>query len=576
MKRYLAILTLAVLVFLASCLSAAARNATQDDLMKIEDLIMELRIELEDLSYRIDEAPTVTSDMISKLLEVEKEHSKLWSQAQRLGIRGLGYGSLSKTFPTGDSAVTEASEQVLLNVVFNTSTTSRIESNVRLSHEWAGSRTIALDEVRLVTSYRGAVIKVGNIGTFFSPLTLYVSPRGSVGELDYLRSERKLISDLARRDGEVRFFDGIQVNMVQGEYSGQTVFARLPYNAILFGTQVVGNSFGEKGALGLNYLRAANFPKNSVNVDGSTQPPRGNSVFSAVGVWRPAKWFEVAGEYAVSSFDDNLLEDTAAARLPGVVGKAKHVELGIKMQSGAFRLGYREVDPKFVSYGAQQLWDLAEQPRFVLGYDKYGRGGTTLSGLSKEQAELDAAPFGIATANRAGVVAGADLNLGKLGFLYFEYQNLAQLVATDTSGNPLDSQTLFNYRNYGLGYLFQVGRSQFQVGYQKRLCRRDDDESTPLDEKYNRESLDRGIQWNYQVNPQLKTTVALRFMDSTAQSAESPQRKEALLGLQYLLDNNTSISLLYSAKGTSSRADDQLLNTGWEQAELISRIEARF
>ena len=85
-----------------------------------------------------------------------------------------------------------------------------------------------------------------------------------------------------------------------------------------------------------------------------------------------------------------------------------------------------------------------------------------------------------------------------------------------------------------------------------------------------------GIQWNYQVNPQLKTTVALRFMDSTAQSAESPQRKEALLGLQYLLDNNTSISLLYSAKGTSSRADDQLLNTGWEQAELISRIEARF
>ena len=65
-----------------------------------------------------------TSDMISKLLEVEKNTAS-FGRRPRLGIRGLGYGSLSKTFPTGDSAVTEASEQVLLNVVFNTGTTGK-------------------------------------------------------------------------------------------------------------------------------------------------------------------------------------------------------------------------------------------------------------------------------------------------------------------------------------------------------------------------------------------------------------------------------------------------------------------
>jgi|GEM_PF-6173009 len=568
MRKNLAIF---ILIVLSLGFNISTSSAAGDDLEKIDELAMELKIQLEDVNYRVKQAPTVSEENMTKLLEVEKEQSKLMREVTKLNFSGFAYGGYQRQFPALDAGGSRAFEQAKLRASLYSTRDSKIEADLNIAHEWAGSYTIALEGLRFITSYHDAIITMGNVGTFFSPLTLAASTEGFAGDLDYLQSEQRLVAKLAGRDGNARFLDGLLVNLVQDEYSGQTIFAKLPYDSVLFGSQLVANSFSERAALGLNYLREANFPQRPISVAGRTQKPRGNSVLSAVGVWRPAKWLELTGEHAVSSFDDNIMQDTQEARLPGVIGRATNIELGMKLNSGAINLSYRKISPDFVSYGAQQLWDPTEKPQVVLAYDNYGE--KTLMGHSKEEAELEAAPFGLATANRAGITLAGEWKLKKYGLISLGYEKLAQLKATDLSGMPSEGDTLFRYDNLGFGYVYNWGKSDFQVGYQSRLCQRDDDSATALDESYDQQTTVQGIQWDYHYNPQWQTTVAVRLL---AQTGEESQQKEAVLGLHHFLDNNTRLSVLYKPYGANERVDDRFFSQGWEGAEFLARFETGF
>jgi hypothetical protein len=126
----------------------------------------------------------------------------------------------------------------------------------------------------------------------------------------------------------------------------------------------------------------------------------GNKVVSCTLSWQPRASLSLLGQWAGSSFDDGSLPE-----LDFLTGKARYVELAIGDENRKLKVENWRVDPDFISIGAQS-------PSQTLLTVQDPLDALTIQGNPLEEADLELAPFGIASANRMGSRLTVQLPLG--------------------------------------------------------------------------------------------------------------------------------------------------------------------